>query len=141
EHVNRAVQGPSTTLVGGTWSVVAATTNNINVSGVSTELVGGVKSIRATSYYANVKGALGETFASRTVTAGGDRQEGFGATATYRVGASGKLKGSDVTFTATARIVLDAGGVKVTLTPGSIEISGDFKSDVAGIDDGKVDYE
>jgi type VI secretion system secreted protein VgrG len=128
-------------LVGGTWSVVSGTTNNINVSGASTELVGGVKSISSRSYTASVRGALAETFASRRVEAGGDREEGFGAAASYGISGATNIEGSDVTVTATARIKLEAGGVTVTITPASIEVSGDFKGDVEDLDSGKVEYE
>jgi type VI secretion system secreted protein VgrG len=141
EHINRAVKGPSTTLVAGSWSVLAGTTNNINVSGASTELIGGAKSIDAAKYYLNVKGAYSETFASRAVDAGGDREEGFSAAASYSIGGATTIKGSDVTVKATAKLTITAGGVTISMTPGSIEISGDFKGDVDAIDDGKVDYE
>jgi type VI secretion system secreted protein VgrG len=140
EHVTRSVKGAQTVLVGGSWNTVAGVSANVSVSGAATELVAGAKSIKASKYYLVVKGAYNETLASRTVKAGGDRQEGFGAAASYTVGGSATIKGSDIVVKATAKITLKAGGATITITPGAIEISGDYKSTVDSADDGSQEY-
>jgi type VI secretion system secreted protein VgrG len=140
EHVTRSVKGAQTVLVGGSWNTVAGVSANVSVSGAATELVAGAKSIKASKYYLVVKGAYNETLASRTVKAGGDRQEGFGAAASYTIGGSATIKGSDIVVKATAKITLKAGGATITITPGAIEISGDYKSTVDSADDGSQEY-
>jgi type VI secretion system secreted protein VgrG len=140
EHCNRAVQGAMTTLVGGSWSEATGVGYAQNVSGASTELVGGAKSVKALSYTLTVRGAYNETLGARTIKAGGERQESFAAAGSYTIGASASIKGSNVVVKATGKITLKAGGVTVTITPGSVTVDGDFKGSVACVDNGEVDY-
>ncbi len=140
ESVVRSVKGVSTVLVGGSWRTVAGASANVSVSGAATELVGGVKSIKASKYYLGVKGAYNETLASRTVKAGGDREEGFGAAGSYSIGATATIKGSEITVKAGSKITLKAGGVTITITSGEITIDGDFKSSVDSSDSGDENY-
>lgn len=140
EHVVRSVKGAQTELVGGSWNTVAGVSANVSVSGAATELVAGAKSIKASKYLLAVKGAYNETLASRSVKAGGDRQEKFAAAASYTIGASASLKGADINVKATEKITLKAGGVTITITPGEIKVDGDFKSSVDSSDDGDEIY-
>ncbi|MEP7120066.1 MAG: type VI secretion system tip protein TssI/VgrG [Byssovorax sp.] len=140
ESVVRSVKGAQTVLVGGSWKTLAGASANVGVSGAATEVVAGAKSIKASKYYLAVKGAYNETLASRSVKAGGDRQEGFGAAGSYSIGASASLKGSEITVTATSKITLKAGGVTITITPGEITIDGEYKSSVDSDDQGDQDY-
>ena len=140
EHVVRSVKGVSTVLVGGSWNTVAGASHNVSVSGAATELVAGAKSIKASKYYLKVKGAYNETLASRTVKAGGDRQEGFGAAASYTVGASASIEGSEITIKADSKITIKAGGATITITPGAIKIDGDYKSKVESAEEGDELY-
>ena len=140
EHQSRSVKGASTTLVAGSWKVLAGMHESTSVGGASTLLVAGEKSITcATNFSQAVKGALNETLASRNVKAGGDREEGFGAAASYKIGGSATFKGSDVVITAKAKITIKADGCTITITPGKIKIDGKFTGDVASEDDGSLE--
>jgi type VI secretion system secreted protein VgrG len=141
EHSNRAVKGAQTVLIGGSWNTVAGASHNVAVSGASTELISGAKSIKASKYYLKVRGALNETLASRSVKAGGDRQEGFGAAASYAIAGATTIQGSDVTVSAKSNITINAGGITISITPSSVTISSDVKSTVDCEDAGNTDYE
>ena len=71
-----------------------------------------------------MRGVYAETLASRKVKAGGDRHEKFGAAASYKIGGSSSIKGTDVVVEATAKLTLKASGITVTLTPGKVTIDG-----------------
>ncbi len=126
EHQSRSVTGASTIAVGAAWKVAAGAHASVSVLGANIETVGGAKNIICGKYNLSVTGAFSETVASRSVNAGGDRGEQFGATATYAIGGSAKLSGADIVFKATAKITIKAGGTTITLTPGSITIDGEF---------------
>jgi type VI secretion system secreted protein VgrG len=140
EHQARQVSGASTILVGGAWLAVGAAHASVSVGGVSTELIGGPKTVVAGKYSLNVKGVLNQTFASRSVTAGGAHEEGFGAAAAYTIAGAASMTGANVVFVAKAKLTIKAGGVTITMTPGSIKISGNFKGSVSAIDKGSVKY-
>jgi type VI secretion system secreted protein VgrG len=140
EHSDRAVQGVSTVLVGGTWSTVAGVSASLSVLGASTELVAGPKTITASRVNLSVKGLLKETLASRTVSAGANREEGFGGAGSYAIGGAATIKGSDVSVKASDKLTIKAGGVTITMTPSSITIRGDVKSSVECADEGTVSY-
>ncbi|MBI4956065.1 MAG: type VI secretion system tip protein VgrG [Myxococcales bacterium] len=140
EKSDRAVQGAHTVLVGGSWRTVAGLGADVVVMGANTELVAGTKKIDAAKYTLDVRGAYKETLASRKVKAGGDREEGFGAAASYQVGASATLAGADVSVKATSKITIKAGGVTVTITPSAVKIKGDVKSSVKSNDAGDQKY-
>jgi type VI secretion system secreted protein VgrG len=140
EHQSRSVAGNSTVSVGGSWVAAAGAHASVSVLGASIEEVGGAKNIVCGKYNLNVTGALNEVLASRSVTAGGDRGEGFGATATYAIGGSAKLSGSDVVFKAKTRITLKADGATITITPSAITIEAAFDGSVASIDEGNESY-
>jgi type VI secretion system secreted protein VgrG len=141
EHVTRAVKGPSMALVAASWKTLAGASNSTNVLGASTELVGGAKSIKGSKYTLAVKGAYSETLASRTESTGGDRSEEFGAAVSYTIGGSAKIDGSEIVVKATASLTIKAGGVTISMTPGSVEVSGDFKGSVDCVESGHVNYE
>ncbi len=132
QEVNRHVTGASTVLVGGSWTEIGGLTSSTSVLGASTLTVGGPMSITAKDYSLKAS-ALSETYASRSVAAGAKRVEGFGGPAKYVVGGSMKMKGSQVFFTATAKITLKASGATITITPSSIKVTGAFDSSEASI--------
>jgi type VI secretion system secreted protein VgrG len=140
EHHSRTVAGNATISVGGSTVVAAGAHASVSVLGASVEEVGGAKNILCGKYTLSVTGALNEVLASRSVTAGGDRGEDFGATATYAIGGSAKLSGSDIVFKAKTRIILQADGATITITPSAITIDAVFDGSVASIDDGNVSY-
>jgi type VI secretion system secreted protein VgrG len=140
EHQSRSVTGASTIAVGAAWKVAAGAHASVSVLGASVEEVGGAKNIVCGKYNLAVTGALSETLASRSVSAQGDRGEQFGATATYAIGGSAKVSGSDVVFRATGKLTIKAGGMTITLTPASITIDGQFNGSVASEDHGSESY-
>jgi type VI secretion system secreted protein VgrG len=140
EHQKRHVTGASMVLVGGGWSVKAGLHATTTVAGAHTELVSGAKNIKTPRYSLKVRGALNETLASRSISAGGDRGENFTAAAAYEVGGSMKIEGADVVFTAKSKITLKAGGMTIVITPGSVKVDGDYKSSTSAVEDGKNQY-
>jgi type VI secretion system secreted protein VgrG len=136
QEVNRHVTGASTVLVGGSWTEIGGLRSSTSVLGASTLTVGGPMSVKAKDYSLKAS-ALKETYASRSVKAGGKRVEGFGGPAKYAVGGSMKMKGSQVFFKAAAKITIKASGVTITITPSAIKISGAFDSSEASIITGK----
>jgi type VI secretion system secreted protein VgrG len=140
EHQTRSVTGASAVTVGAAWNVTAGPHASVSVLGASVEEVGGAKNVLCGEYKLAVSGALTEALASRSIKAGGERGEQFGAAASYAIGGSAKLSGSDVVFKAKGRIKIKAGGATITLTPGAITIDGEFSGSVASVDDGSESY-
>ncbi len=140
EHQSRSVTGASAVTVGAAWKVSAGPHATVGVLGASVEEVGGAKNVLCGEYKLAVSGALTEALASRSIKAGGERGEQFGATASYAIAGSAKLTGSNVVFKAKGRITIKAGGATVTLTPGAITIDGEFSGSVASVDDGSESY-
>ncbi|MBK8255239.1 MAG: type VI secretion system tip protein VgrG [Polyangiaceae bacterium] len=141
EHVKRQVLGASTVMVGGSCKMIAGANYGVNVMGAHTETVAGAKKIKASKFGQSVKGALNETLASRKIDAGGDRVEDFTASAGYTIGGSATLKGSDVVVVATGKITVKAGGVTLTIEPGTVTVDGKFKGSVKAEDSGDENYE
>lgn len=137
EGASRAVKGASTLLVGGAWNIKTGKAHGVKVSGANTELVSGAKSVKGTKVSWKIKGALSETYASRSIKAGAEREEGFGAALDYSVGGATKMKGATVTFKAESKITIKAGGVTIEITPSEVKIDGDVKTTVETADDGK----
>jgi type VI secretion system secreted protein VgrG len=141
ESQSRTVTGASSVMVGGSWNAVAGANAAINVLGASTETVAGAKTITAGRYLVSVRGAMSETLASRSVTAGSHRIEKSAATVSYTIGAGATFKGADVIVTATSGITIKASGVTVKITPSSVSISGEFDGGPSSVDDGDHDYD
>ena len=140
EHQLRSVTGSGAISIGGSWIAAAGTHAAVTVLGASIEEVGGAKNIVCGKYNQNVTGALNEVLASRSIKAGGDRGEEFGATGTYAIGGSAKVSGSDIVFKASSKITLKADGATITITPGAISIEAEFDGSVASVDDGNESY-
>ncbi|WP_437312622.1 type VI secretion system Vgr family protein [Sorangium sp. So ce385] len=140
-HQTRHVTGPSTVLVGGSWNEHGVVDAAVKVGGASTEIISGSKKIDAGTYGLTVRGALSETLASRKIKAGGGISEEYTGPYVLSVGASAKLRGSDVTVEATASLTIKASGITVKMTPGSITIDGKFDGKVKSVDDGDESYD
>lgn len=141
EHQSQLVTGPATILIGGSWSQLAGLSAAVDVGGANVETVAGAKSIKCTTYGLSVKGAFSETFASKKVESGTDTVDAASSTASVRAGGSITIKGSDVVFTAQTKIQIKAGGVTIKITPGSVTISGKFKSSQSAVDDSNESYD
>jgi type VI secretion system secreted protein VgrG len=132
EEANRHVTGSTLVSVGGAWNETGGLGSALGVLGASTLAVGGPMSIEAPKIALEAS-LLSEQYASRSVTAAGKRVESFGGAAKYLVGGSMSLKGSNVYFKATGKIVLQGPGATITITPGAIDIKGTFDSGQASV--------
>ena len=141
EHQSQLVTGASRTLVTGAWMQRAGRSAAVDVAGVSLETVFGAKLIKARSYGLTVKGALLESYASRSVEGGGTVTDGASSEERLDVGAAMNVKGFSVVFVAATRIQIQAGGVTLTITPASVTISGRFDSAQGAKDDSSEDYD
>lgn len=113
----------------------------VDVGGANIETVAGAKSIKCTNYGLTVKGAFAETYASQKVESGTDTIDTASSKSSYRSGAGFDIKAGDVVFTAQTKIQIKAGGVTVKITPGSVTISGKFKSSQSAVDDSNESYD
>jgi type VI secretion system secreted protein VgrG len=119
---NVHVSGGSRVSIGGTRLESAEVAVGVGVLGASNLSVAGAYTI-ASAKYSLSAGTLAEDYASMAVGAGGAVGETFAGAATFSVGGSLGITASLVTFVATEKISIDAAGVTVTITPGSIEIA------------------
>ena len=71
---------------------------------------------------------------SHTVDTASSRQS-------VRSGGGITIKGADVVFTAQTKIQIKAGGVTLKITPGSVTITGKFKSSQSAKDDSDESYD
>jgi type VI secretion system secreted protein VgrG len=140
EHETREVGGASTTLVGGSWNVVAAAQASVSVGGASAELVGGPKKVTTGSYFLEVKGGLKLTLGSWTTKAGASHDLGFNADSAMQIAGSAKIKGSDVTIAAESKLTIKASGITIEMTPSAVTITGRFDGSIASVDQGDEQY-
>lgn len=141
EHQNRVVTGAATVLVGGGWAETGKVHQSIKVGGASTLVVGAARRITTASYGLSVRGALTETLATRSLNAGGDREETYAAALNMKFGGSLTMEGGEVLFKATSQLTVKASGITVTLTPSSVTIDGPFKSSAKSVDEGDQHYQ
>lgn len=132
EQQNRHVSGVSSVLVGGSWDEIGGLASSTSVLGASVLSVAGAMNVRAASISFKAS-RLEEDYGTRNVTTGGSRIESFGGAARYAIGGSLTMAGSDVAFVASGSISIKAAGVTVTITPGSIDVKGNFDSSVATV--------
>ncbi len=132
QETNRHVSGASTIAVGGTWAEIGGVSASTGVLGASTLTVSGPLSIRASKVSINAT-VLSETYAGVYKGHAGGKFTVKGASVKLQAGAAMKAKGADVFFKATSKITLKAGGVTITITPGSIKVKGNLKGDAASV--------
>jgi len=132
QGTNRHVTGASTIAVGGTWTEIGGITASTGVLGASTLTVGGPLSVSAKNVSINAS-VLSESYAGLyKAHAGADFTVGA-PLVNLQAGGAIKAKGADVFFKAKSRIVLEAGGVTVTITPTSITVNGKLKGDSTSV--------
>ncbi|MEP7121450.1 MAG: type VI secretion system tip protein TssI/VgrG [Byssovorax sp.] len=119
---NVHVTGGSRVSIGGTRVESAEVAVGIGVLGASNLSVAGAYTIASAKYSLSAS-TLKEDYASMTIGAGGVIEDAFAGAASLSVGGSLTLTGSVVSFVAMEKISIDAAGVTVTITPGSIEIA------------------
>jgi len=111
------------------------------VLGASIEEVGALKSIiTGTDRVLKVTGALTNTFASHTKSGDGGIGENYLASASYSIGGSAKIKGSDVVFEATDKITIKASGITISITPSEVKIDGKFDGTPKSAEQGSETY-
>jgi len=139
EHQSVFTQGASTLTIGGSFQTAAGLSESVGVGGAAIVKVAGPMSVICHGFGIDVLGLYAESYSARHVHAGGSVAETFGAL-THSIKGSAKIAGADIVIQAEARLVLKAGGATLTLTPGSIEIKGDFKGSVASVEGGTFRY-
>lgn len=139
EHQSVFTQGVSTVAVRGDLGTRAGLNEAIGVGGAHIVRVSGAQVVSCNNYGLNVKGLYAESFASRTASAGGAVGETF-RTLRYEMKGGGHITGSEVAIQATARLTIKAGGATITMTPGSITISGDFEGSTPSVEEGDHKY-
>jgi type VI secretion system secreted protein VgrG len=140
EHQSILVTGSSARSIGASFTQLAGVSAALSVGGINKEEVGGAKTIKALKYGLSVRGALTETYASRTVSAA-DINDAYSAAATLQVGGSATMTGADVIVSATSKLVVKAGGMTITITPGAVKIDGKFDSSQGAKDKNSEDYD
>ncbi|MDI1451632.1 type VI secretion system tip protein TssI/VgrG [Polyangium sp. 6x1] len=139
EHQSVHTEGAGTLVVGGSMNTTAGMSEAIAVGGAAVVKVSGPMTVTANGYGLDVLGVYAESYASRSVKAGGDVAESFG-TLTHAVKGNATIAGAEVAIEAKAQLVLTAGGITIKMTPGTIEIQGDFQGSVASVEGGMARY-
>ncbi|MDI3291322.1 type VI secretion system tip protein TssI/VgrG [Polyangium sp. 15x6] len=139
EHQSVHTEGAGTLVVGGSMNTTAGISEAIMVGGAAVVKVSGPMTVTANGYGLDVLGVYAESHASRNVKAGGNVAESFG-TLSHAVKGNATLAGAEVAIEAKARLVLKAGGMTIKMTPGTIEIQGDFQGSVASVEGGVSRY-
>ncbi|WP_437645896.1 type VI secretion system Vgr family protein [Sorangium sp. So ce362] len=139
EHQSVFASGASTLLVGGSMSATAGPSESVGVAGAAIIKVSGAQTINTGSYSLTVRGLYAESFGSRSVTAGGNVAESFGRV-TYTSRGAADVTGSEVAIEAAAKLTIKAQGVTITMTPGSITISGKLEGPTSSVEEGVHHY-
>lgn len=126
QEANRHVTGASTIGIGGTWAEVGGLHAAVGVLGASTLTVGGPMSIGAANVSINAT-TLSESYGGLFKSHAGGKFTLEAPVVKLQAGAAFEGKGADVFFKATSRITVKAGGVTITITPGSIKVKGKVK--------------
>jgi type VI secretion system secreted protein VgrG len=132
QETNRHVSGASTISVGGTWAEIGGLAASVGVLGMSRLTVAGPISVSASNASINAS-VLSETYAGVYKGHAGGKLTIKSPSVKLKAGAAFKAKGADVFFKATSKIVVKAGGVTITITPGSIKVKGKLKGDATSV--------
>jgi type VI secretion system secreted protein VgrG len=128
QETNRHVTGASTIAVGATWAEVGGLSAATGVLGASTLTAGGPLSVNASKVSINAS-ILSETYAGLYKAHAGAKFMAEAPMIKLQAGAALSAKGADVFFKAKNKIQIRAGGVTITITPGSIKVKGKLKGD------------
>lgn len=140
EHHSRLVTGASAVVVGGAWTAAAGLHASSHIGGVNTEVVSGAKNVAAPKYELKVKGAVTETYSSRTIDASAGIVDSA-PTVKYDVSGATTVHGSSfVVFEASSKLTLKGGGLTVTITPDEVKIDGKFDNSSGAEDNEEEAY-
>jgi type VI secretion system secreted protein VgrG len=132
QETNRHVTGASSIAVGSTWAEIGGISAAIGVMGASTLTVAGPLSASATNVSINAS-VLTEAYAGLYRGHAGAKLTIKAPTIKLQAGGACKVKGADVFFKAKSKIVVKAGGVTITILPGSIKVKGKLKGDSTSV--------
>jgi type VI secretion system secreted protein VgrG len=132
QETNRHVTGASSIAVGSTWAEIGGVSASIGVMGASTLTVAGPLSVSASNVSINPS-ILSETYAGLYRGHAGAKLTIKAPTIKLQAGGACKIKGADVFFKAKSKIVVKAGGVTITILPGSIKVKGKLKGDSTSV--------
>jgi type VI secretion system secreted protein VgrG len=139
EHQSVFTQGASALLVCGSVSTNAAASEAVGVAGAAVIGVTDAQTISTGGYALTVRGAYGESYASRAAQSMGPIAEDFGKV-TYDVSGSADLAGAAVTVEATSSLTLKGGGLTISMTPGSITVQGTVEGSGPLVQEGTTRY-
>ena len=126
QETNRHVTGVSSIAVGATWAEVGGVAASTGVLGASSLTVAGPLSIRGSNVSINAT-TLTESYAGAYRGHAGSKLTVEAPSIKVKAGGALKAKGAHVFFKATSQIVVKAGGVTITIKPGSIKVKGKLK--------------
>ena len=132
QETNRHVTGASSIAVGSTWAEIGGVSASVGVMGASTLTVSGPLSVSASNVSINAS-TLTENYAGLYRGHAGAKLTIKAPTIKLKAGGACKVKGADVFFKATSKIVVKAGGVTITILPGSIKVKGALKGDSTSV--------
>lgn len=132
QEANRHVTGASAIAVGGTWAEIGGVAAAVGVLGASALTSAGPLSIRASNVSINAS-VLSETYAGAYSASAGGKFTLEAPTVKLQAGAAFKAKGADIVFKAKSKITVKAGGVTITITPGSVKVNGKVKGDATSV--------
>jgi hypothetical protein len=125
---------------GGSWLRTAALGVSTSVGGVSTATVSGSKSVKSKTHSIEAW-FLSEEYASRTEKAKGNITASAKGAAKLETSGACSIKGADVVFEAEDKVQIDADGVKITITPDKVTISGKYKGKGESDDSANESYD
>jgi type VI secretion system secreted protein VgrG len=132
QETNRHVTGASSIAVGSTWVEIGGVSASTGVLGASTLTVAGPLSVKAANVSINAS-VLTETYAGLYRGHAGAKLTIKAPSIKLQAGGACKVKGANVFFKATSKIVVKAGGVTITILPGSIKVKGKLKGDSTSV--------
>jgi type VI secretion system secreted protein VgrG len=135
EHQSVFATQASSLFVGASMTTEGGPSESVGAAGLAMIKVAGLKSITTGHYALSVRGAYVERFASKHASSGGDIGEGY-AKAAYEVKGAAAVTAAEVVVQATERLTIKAGGVTITMTPGSIEVNGEYEGATPSVEEG-----
>jgi type VI secretion system secreted protein VgrG len=126
------VTGAMTVGVGGSWIEVGGVSSATGVLGVSNLTSAGPLVISGSNVSINAT-TLSESYGGAYKLTTGGKFAAKSAAIALKAGGAVSAKGSVVVFKASSKITIKAGGVTISITPGSITVKGKLKTDTDSV--------
>lgn len=142
EQQQTSVTGLSTRTIGVAWGQKSGKQAGVDVTGLHKIEVGGAKNVSAPKFGLSIsRGKLSETYASKSIKAGGDINTKAMMDMELKVAGNADLKGANVVFVAKAKIVLKAQGTKITIKASGITVDAKVDNKKASVDKNDEKYD